>query len=44
MFDLQEEKIGNRKKLQISEKENSYPNASMKICAIVGHSKNGGLF
>jgi len=27
--------------LHISEKENSQPNASMKICAIVGHSKSG---
>lgn len=27
--------------MQISKKENSYPNAAMKICAIVGHSKSG---
>jgi len=33
--------IGERKKLHMSEKENSDPNAPMKICAIVGYSKSG---
>ena len=38
---IQKKIRGNRKKLPMSEKENSDTNTPMKICAIVGHSKSG---